>query len=125
MKAAGEVFGGSFVYDRPFFYINFPNFIPVITAVRPRMFCNVMFAMANMYCDWVISLKFSYMNDENVVNAPKNPMKMRAFSCGFVENLYSEIDHSRPNRRQPVMFTTAVPNGNSDGMFLWIRVVRE
>lgn len=88
-----------------------PIVSPITIAHIPRMFCIRQFPVACSHLALSIRWFVSNMYAEKVVNAPKKPAKMIILTCGLIWNLFWVSAHRSPKRRQPIMFTAAVPRG--------------
>ena len=58
----------------------------------------------------------SFMNVENVVNPPQNPVVNRSLVLGLRSPLFAAVPDSMPISRHPITFTAIVPMGNDSAV---------
>ena len=103
--------------------IKFQNIRPAKTpaknATMPSMFWITTLSPARRYSESLIIPPVSSMNAENVVKAPRKPIKKTALVLPLIWRRYSHKDHRIPAIRQPSAFTASVPHGNSVPELRW------
>jgi hypothetical protein len=84
---------------------------PKKTAMKPKKILNPVYKRIERNCPLCSSIRFSFVNDEKVVNPPHNPtIKKRRHSVVRIV-LLSDIPVRNPMMKLPVILTSRVPNG--------------
>ena len=84
---------------------------PKYTAKKPKKILKPVYSKTEANCPFCINVKFSSVNDENVVNPPQIPTIKNKRKLGVIISLLAEMPTIKPMIKLPKTLTVNVPNG--------------
>ncbi len=93
-------------------YMENPNH----TAPNPRIIWSIKFAKATANCPFRAIVNISYPKVENVVNPPRNPIRIKARISEVNTCLVSNNPPRKPIKRHPAILTNIVPYGKNGSL---------
>jgi hypothetical protein len=84
---------------------------PKNTAINPRKILNPVYNSIERYNPLCNSIRFSFVNEENVVNPPHNPTIRKSLHSRDRRLLFSEKPERNPIIKLPDILTRRVPTG--------------